>query len=149
VSTAGVIAAIVIHNRARHVVGVGHTLALEREHEMTWEHSPERLRDPYGLVTNRLAPSLQSSPEQRTLLNLDVSFVDCRGPCWRPIPIHRPETDEALAERQNAAPHAAMLAEGILSLPMFPSLTGEQNERNDNAFRECAIYTGNSAMNAR
>jgi dTDP-3-amino-3,4,6-trideoxy-alpha-D-glucose transaminase len=41
-----------------------------------------------------------------------------------PIPIHRSEAYEALAEGQDPAPCATRLAQEILSLPMFPSLTG-------------------------
>ena len=44
-----------------------------------------------------------------------------------PIPIHRSEAYEALAEGHDAAPRATKLAEEILSLPMFPSLTGSRS----------------------
>jgi dTDP-3-amino-3,4,6-trideoxy-alpha-D-glucose transaminase len=56
-----------------------------------------------------------------------------------PIPIHRSEAFQALAEGHDAAPRATKLAKEILSLPMFPSLTGEQIERIGDALRECSI----------
>lgn len=56
-----------------------------------------------------------------------------------PIPIHGSVAYEALAEGHDAAPTATKLADEILSLPMFPSLTGEQIERIGNALRECSI----------
>jgi dTDP-4-amino-4,6-dideoxygalactose transaminase len=45
-----------------------------------------------------------------------------------PVPIHRSEAYEALGER-DVAPNAARLAEEILSLPFFPSITDGQIER--------------------
>jgi dTDP-4-amino-4,6-dideoxygalactose transaminase len=45
-----------------------------------------------------------------------------------PVPIHRSEAYEALGER-DVAPNAARLAEEILSLPLFPSITDGQIER--------------------
>jgi dTDP-4-amino-4,6-dideoxygalactose transaminase len=61
-----------------------------------------------------------------------------------PIPIHRSEAYESLAEEDDAAPNATGLAQKILSLPMFPSLTGEQIERIGDALRECSIDIGAS-----
>jgi len=61
-----------------------------------------------------------------------------------PIPIHRSEAYEALAEGHDAAPCATGLAEEILSLPMFPSLTGEQIERIGDALRDCSIHIRDS-----
>jgi dTDP-4-amino-4,6-dideoxygalactose transaminase len=55
-----------------------------------------------------------------------------------PIPIHRSEAYRALAEGDDAAPVATRLAQEILSLPMFPSLTGEQIERIGDALRRCS-----------
>jgi dTDP-3-amino-3,4,6-trideoxy-alpha-D-glucose transaminase len=57
-----------------------------------------------------------------------------------PIPIHRSEAYEALGDGHDAAPCATRLAEEILSLPIFPSLTGEQIERIGDALRECSIH---------
>jgi dTDP-3-amino-3,4,6-trideoxy-alpha-D-glucose transaminase len=56
-----------------------------------------------------------------------------------PIPIHRSEAYESLAEGDDPAPCATGLAQEILSLPMFPSLACEQIERIGVAVRECAI----------
>jgi dTDP-3-amino-3,4,6-trideoxy-alpha-D-glucose transaminase len=61
-----------------------------------------------------------------------------------PIPIHRSEAYESLAEGDDAAPCATRLAQEILSLPMFPSLTREQIERIGDAVRECSIDIGAS-----
>lgn len=61
-----------------------------------------------------------------------------------PIPIHRSEAYESIAEGDDAAPCATRLAQEILSLPMFPSLTGEQIERIGGAVRECSIDIGAS-----
>jgi dTDP-4-amino-4,6-dideoxygalactose transaminase len=61
-----------------------------------------------------------------------------------PIPIHRSEAYEALAEGGDAAPRATKLAKEILSLPMFPSLTGEQIERIGDAVRECSTHVHDS-----
>jgi dTDP-4-amino-4,6-dideoxygalactose transaminase len=55
-----------------------------------------------------------------------------------PIPIHRSEAYEDLAEGHDTAPNATRLAEEILSLPIFPSMTGEQIERIGDAVRECS-----------
>jgi dTDP-3-amino-3,4,6-trideoxy-alpha-D-glucose transaminase len=46
-----------------------------------------------------------------------------------PIPIHRSQAYAALAEEHDQAPCASVLAGEILSLPIFPSITGEQIER--------------------
>jgi dTDP-3-amino-3,4,6-trideoxy-alpha-D-glucose transaminase len=43
-----------------------------------------------------------------------------------PIPIHRSEAYQALAQKHDEAPQASRLAGEILSLPMFPSLTSSQ-----------------------
>jgi dTDP-4-amino-4,6-dideoxygalactose transaminase len=56
-----------------------------------------------------------------------------------PIPIHRSEAYRALAEVHDAAPVATRLAREILSLPMFPSLTGGQIERIGDALRRCSL----------
>jgi dTDP-3-amino-3,4,6-trideoxy-alpha-D-glucose transaminase len=61
-----------------------------------------------------------------------------------PIPIHRSEAYEALVEGHDAAPRATALAEEILSLPMFPSLTGEQIERIGDALRDCSTHIRDS-----
>jgi dTDP-3-amino-3,4,6-trideoxy-alpha-D-glucose transaminase len=61
-----------------------------------------------------------------------------------PIPIHRSEAYESLAEGDDPAPCATGLAQEILSLPMFPSLTCEQIERIGDALRECSIDIGAS-----
>jgi dTDP-3-amino-3,4,6-trideoxy-alpha-D-glucose transaminase len=57
-----------------------------------------------------------------------------------PIPIHRSEAYEALAEGHDVAPRATHLADEILSLPMFPSLTGEQIERIGDALCRCSLH---------
>ncbi len=56
-----------------------------------------------------------------------------------PIPIHRSEAYAAFAEQRDAAPCATKLADEILSLPMSPSLTGEQIERIGDALRRCSM----------
>jgi dTDP-3-amino-3,4,6-trideoxy-alpha-D-glucose transaminase len=53
-----------------------------------------------------------------------------------PMPIHRSEAYESLAEAHDVAPAATALAREILSLPMFPSLTEEQIRRIGDAVRE-------------
>jgi dTDP-3-amino-3,4,6-trideoxy-alpha-D-glucose transaminase len=55
-----------------------------------------------------------------------------------PIPIHRSQAYASLADDQDPAPCATALAEEILSLPMFPSMTDEQVRRIGDALRECA-----------
>jgi len=61
-----------------------------------------------------------------------------------PIPIHRSEAYRDLAEGHDPAPCATRLAEEILSLPMFPSLTGEQIERIGDVLCECSSEIRNS-----
>ena len=56
-----------------------------------------------------------------------------------PIPIHRTEAYAALMEEHDVAPRASALAGEILSLPMSPSLTGEQIERIGAALRQFAL----------
>ncbi len=51
-----------------------------------------------------------------------------------PIPIHRSEA-YACADGYDPAPTASRLAQEILSLPMFPSLSEEQIERIGDALR--------------
>jgi dTDP-4-amino-4,6-dideoxygalactose transaminase len=63
-----------------------------------------------------------------------------------PIPIHRSEAYEALAEEGDPAPNATALAHEILSLPMFPSMSGEQIERIGAALRECSSHIRPSLM---
>jgi dTDP-3-amino-3,4,6-trideoxy-alpha-D-glucose transaminase len=55
-----------------------------------------------------------------------------------PIPIHRSEAYEALVGECDPAPHATQLAQEILSLPIFPSMTEEQIERIGTALRGCS-----------
>ena len=55
-----------------------------------------------------------------------------------PIPIHRSEAYAALADESDVAPCATQLAGEILSLPVSPSLTGEQVERISGALRRCS-----------
>lgn len=61
-----------------------------------------------------------------------------------PVPIHRSEAYEGLGEGHDAAPRASRLAQEILSLPMFPALTGEQIERIGDALRECSAQIRDS-----
>jgi dTDP-3-amino-3,4,6-trideoxy-alpha-D-glucose transaminase len=52
-----------------------------------------------------------------------------------PIPIHRSQAYTGLAEAHDQAPCASALADEILSLPIFPSITAEQVERIGAALR--------------
>jgi dTDP-4-amino-4,6-dideoxygalactose transaminase len=63
-----------------------------------------------------------------------------------PIPIHRSEAYEALAEECDPAPHATQLAEEILSLPIFPSMTEEQIGRIGTALRRCSTRIRDSVL---
>lgn len=57
-----------------------------------------------------------------------------------PIPIHRSEAYEALAEGdEDVAPTATRLAGEILSLPVFPSMSWEQIQRVGEALRTIAV----------
>jgi dTDP-3-amino-3,4,6-trideoxy-alpha-D-glucose transaminase len=57
-----------------------------------------------------------------------------------PIPIHRSEAYEALAEGgEDVAPTATRLAGEILSLPIFPSMSWEQIQRVGEALRTIAV----------
>jgi dTDP-4-amino-4,6-dideoxygalactose transaminase len=56
-----------------------------------------------------------------------------------PIPIHRSQAYEALAEDCDVAPHASELAREILSLPIFPSMSDEQVERVGDALSEASL----------
>jgi dTDP-3-amino-3,4,6-trideoxy-alpha-D-glucose transaminase len=55
-----------------------------------------------------------------------------------PVPIHGSEAYEMLAGNGDVAPNATRLAGEILSLPIFPAMTGEQIERVGNAVCDCA-----------
>jgi dTDP-3-amino-3,4,6-trideoxy-alpha-D-glucose transaminase len=57
-----------------------------------------------------------------------------------PVAIHGSEAYRALSEERDVAPTATSLAEEVLSLPMFPDMTGEQIERVASAVRECATH---------
>jgi dTDP-3-amino-3,4,6-trideoxy-alpha-D-glucose transaminase len=57
-----------------------------------------------------------------------------------PVAIHGSEAYRALSEERDVAPTATSLAEEVLSLPMFPAMTGEQIERVASAVRECATH---------
>jgi dTDP-3-amino-3,4,6-trideoxy-alpha-D-glucose transaminase len=63
-----------------------------------------------------------------------------------PIPIHRSEAYEALAEECDPAPHATQLAEEILSLPIFPSMTEDQIGRIGTALRRCSTRIRDSVL---
>jgi dTDP-4-amino-4,6-dideoxygalactose transaminase len=63
-----------------------------------------------------------------------------------PIPIHRSEAYEALVEECDPAPHATQLAEEILSLPIFPSMTEEQIGRIGTALRRCSTRIRDSVL---
>lgn len=55
-----------------------------------------------------------------------------------PVPIHGSEAYEPLAGARDVAPIATRLANEVLSLPIFPGMTGEQIERVGNVVSECA-----------
>jgi dTDP-3-amino-3,4,6-trideoxy-alpha-D-glucose transaminase len=55
-----------------------------------------------------------------------------------PVPIHGSEAYETLAGASDVAPIATRLANEVLSLPIFPGMTGEQIERVGNVVDECA-----------
>jgi dTDP-3-amino-3,4,6-trideoxy-alpha-D-glucose transaminase len=63
-----------------------------------------------------------------------------------PIPIHRSEAYEALVGECDPAPQATRLAQEILSLPIFPSMTEEQIERIGTALRRCPTGIRGSAL---
>jgi dTDP-3-amino-3,4,6-trideoxy-alpha-D-glucose transaminase len=63
-----------------------------------------------------------------------------------PIPIHGSEAYEALVEECDPAPHATRLAEEILSLPIFPSMTEEQIGRIGTALRRCSTRIRHSVL---
>jgi dTDP-3-amino-3,4,6-trideoxy-alpha-D-glucose transaminase len=63
-----------------------------------------------------------------------------------PIPIHRSEAYEAMAGECDPAPQATLLAEEILSLPIFPSMTEEQIGRIGAALRRCSTGIRDSAL---
>lgn len=55
-----------------------------------------------------------------------------------PSPIHRSQAYAELCERRDVAPNCTLLANEILSLPMFPSLTSEQIDRIAHSLCDCA-----------
>jgi dTDP-3-amino-3,4,6-trideoxy-alpha-D-glucose transaminase len=57
-----------------------------------------------------------------------------------PVPIHRSGTYDGLSAGFDPAPCASRLAQEILSLPMYPSLSGEQIDRIADAVRECVPF---------
>jgi dTDP-4-amino-4,6-dideoxygalactose transaminase len=63
-----------------------------------------------------------------------------------PVAIHRSEAYEALAEECDPAPHATQLAEEILSLPIFPSMTEDQIGRIGTALRRCSTRIRDSVL---
>jgi dTDP-3-amino-3,4,6-trideoxy-alpha-D-glucose transaminase len=63
-----------------------------------------------------------------------------------PIPIHRSQAYEAPVEACDPAPHATQLAQEILSLPIFPSMTEEQIGRIGTALRRCSTRIRDSAL---
>jgi dTDP-3-amino-3,4,6-trideoxy-alpha-D-glucose transaminase len=63
-----------------------------------------------------------------------------------PVAIHGSEAYGALSEERDVAPTATSLAEEVLSLPMFPAMTGEQIERVASALRECATHDHDSVI---
>jgi dTDP-4-amino-4,6-dideoxygalactose transaminase len=63
-----------------------------------------------------------------------------------PIPIHRSEAYEALVGERDPAPHATQLAQEILSLPIFPSMTEEQIGRIGTALRRCSTGSRDSML---
>jgi dTDP-4-amino-4,6-dideoxygalactose transaminase len=62
------------------------------------------------------------------------------------VAIHGSEAYGALSEERDVAPTATSLAEEVLSLPMFPAMTGEQIERVASALRECATHDHDSVI---
>lgn len=56
-----------------------------------------------------------------------------------PVPIHRSEAYASLAGERDVAPCATRLAGEILSLPIFPAITGEQIARIGDAVRRCSV----------
>jgi len=58
-----------------------------------------------------------------------------------PVPIHGSEAYEALTQEHDVAPTATELAQEVLSLPIFPSMSEEQIDLVGEAVRECAIQT--------
>lgn len=58
-----------------------------------------------------------------------------------PIPIHRSEAYAEAGDRPDPAPNASQLAQENLSLPMFPSLSGEQIQRVAAAVRDYFVRT--------
>jgi dTDP-3-amino-3,4,6-trideoxy-alpha-D-glucose transaminase len=66
-----------------------------------------------------------------------------------PIPIHRSQAYAPAPGATDLAPCATRLAQEILSLPIFPAMTGEQIERVGEAVSECAIQVhGTAAVGA-
>jgi dTDP-3-amino-3,4,6-trideoxy-alpha-D-glucose transaminase len=63
-----------------------------------------------------------------------------------PVPIHGSEAYGALSEVRDVAPTATILAEEVLSLPMFPAMTWEQIDRVASAVRECATHIHDSVV---
>lgn len=59
-----------------------------------------------------------------------------------PIPIHRSQAYEQLAEAHDVAPRATRLAREIFSLPIFPSISVEQIERIGEALGEAVAQLG-------
>jgi dTDP-4-amino-4,6-dideoxygalactose transaminase len=62
-----------------------------------------------------------------------------------PIPIHRSEAYASIADETDVAPNATRLAQEILSLPIFPAMSGAQIERIGEGVRACALEGDHSA----
>jgi dTDP-3-amino-3,4,6-trideoxy-alpha-D-glucose transaminase len=63
-----------------------------------------------------------------------------------PIPIHRSEAYASIAAETDVAPNATRLAQEILSLPIFPSMTEAQIERIGDAIHGCLIDARDSSL---
>lgn len=77
----------------------------------------------------------EASPIERTALQSALAEMGIQTGIHYPIPCHLQPAFQHLGYRAGDFPHAEMLCQDILSLPMFPGLADEQIERVVNALQ--------------
>jgi dTDP-4-amino-4,6-dideoxygalactose transaminase len=109
--------------------------AARRRNAAFYEDALSRLD---GVVTPRVGPEDESIYNQYTLRVPEgrrdalAAFLRERGvgsAIYYPVPLHLQECFAHLRYREGDFPHAELACREVLSLPVFPELTGEQLDR--------------------